>query len=114
MNPVVKEQWLAALRSGEYKQGRGALRQGDDTFCCLGVLCDLAVKNGVIPEPTYIDVGHRYTYVNSSGALPIPVIDWAEVDSPTVSIGLIDSELAEENDRGLTFLQIADLIEAEL
>lgn len=46
--------WVKALRSGEYKQGYGYLhykRGGKDKFCCLGVLCDLAVKNGVIEPP---------------------------------------------------------------
>lgn len=52
MNSAVKEKWLAALRSGRYKQGRGALAQHDDDgdmlFCCLGVLCDLyAEEHGV-------------------------------------------------------------------
>ena len=40
-----KKKWLAALRSGEYKQGRGVLRRrrrGVDRYCCLGVLADLA------------------------------------------------------------------------
>ena len=50
MNKEVKQQWVAALRSGEYKQGKNALRrqyEGEDAeFCCLGVLCDLAVKAG--------------------------------------------------------------------
>lgn len=29
LKPEVKEKWLAALRSGEYKQGREALKQRD-------------------------------------------------------------------------------------
>ena len=45
MKPEIKKQWVQALRSGEYKQGRGQLKQGA-TFCCLGVLCDLAVQSG--------------------------------------------------------------------
>lgn len=41
------ELWIEALRSGEYKQYRGALRGlRGDSFCCLGVLCDLAAKDG--------------------------------------------------------------------
>jgi hypothetical protein len=32
--------WVAALRSGLWKQGRNRLRDGDK-FCCLGVACDL-------------------------------------------------------------------------
>ena len=34
-----------ALRSGRYTQGQGCLRfslsEGEDVFCCLGVLCDI-------------------------------------------------------------------------
>lgn len=41
MNSGLKAKWIEALRSGEYKQGYGALRDDDDTFCCLGVLCDV-------------------------------------------------------------------------
>ena len=36
-----QEEWLVALESGEYKQGRGRLRD-DNGFCCLGVACDLS------------------------------------------------------------------------
>lgn len=37
------EKWLAALRSGEYKQGRGALyNAGTKGYCCLGVLLSVA------------------------------------------------------------------------
>lgn len=43
----VYDLWIEALRSGEYRQGRGRLRNVTGTeFCCLGVLCDLAVKDG--------------------------------------------------------------------
>ena len=29
------KRWVAALRSGNYAQGRGCLRSADDEFCCL-------------------------------------------------------------------------------
>ena len=34
------ENWTAALRSGDYQQGKEYLRS-DDCFCCLGVLADI-------------------------------------------------------------------------
>lgn len=34
-------EWIAALRSGEYKQGRGKLRTDDKCYCCLGVYADI-------------------------------------------------------------------------
>lgn len=44
MNSDIKKLWIAALLSGEYTQGRKVLRGADDTYCCLGVLCDLHRK----------------------------------------------------------------------
>jgi len=41
MNAELKAKWIEALRSGRYKQGRGFLRNANDEFCCLGVLCDI-------------------------------------------------------------------------
>lgn len=35
---AIYEAWIAALRSGQYKQGRFRLER-DGRFCCLGVLC---------------------------------------------------------------------------
>lgn len=40
MTPKQAQRWANALRSGKYFQGRGRLRVGN-TFCCLGVLCDI-------------------------------------------------------------------------
>lgn len=44
MRQTLKEKWIKALESGEYKQGQGVLVRGyqdNKTFCCLGVLCDI-------------------------------------------------------------------------
>lgn len=43
MTPELKEKWCDALESGLYKQGTQLLyRKGNDTHCCLGVLCRVA------------------------------------------------------------------------
>lgn len=43
MNRELKAKWLTALRDGSHKQGRFRLRRAsEETFCCLGVLCDVA------------------------------------------------------------------------
>lgn len=41
MNREKALKWAAALRSGEFKQGRGRLRTSDGGHCCLGVACEL-------------------------------------------------------------------------
>ncbi len=40
MDQEFKAKWVAALRSGKYVQGKGALAK-DGRFCCLGVAADL-------------------------------------------------------------------------
>jgi hypothetical protein len=37
--------WVKALRSGEYEQTTGVLKDKAG-YCCLGVLCELAAKDG--------------------------------------------------------------------
>jgi hypothetical protein len=44
MNEQVKAKWIAALKSGEYKQCKGALKQKENDgvrHCCLGVLLEV-------------------------------------------------------------------------
>lgn len=135
LKPEVKAKWLAALRSGEYQQGVSQLRYEDpdkvQRFCCLGVLCDLAVKQGVIEAPELRPgVGSVYVY---DGATTLPssaVTAWAYEVSPgnhdewmvieerkgvdgdeyPVFSGL--TELNDEQNR--TFVEIADVIEESL
>lgn len=81
MNPEIKALWLAALRSGDYKQGQGVLRDGADNFCCLGVLTDLAVKAGVL-EDGVVGPSGVYRYKGEFGAptegvLIYSVAEWA-------------------------------------
>jgi hypothetical protein len=48
MDKKIKEKWVQALRSGEYKQGTTLLyNKEQNTYCCLGVL---SVINGVNPN----------------------------------------------------------------
>ena len=43
MNKEVKDKWVAALKSGKYKQGRGQLN-GESGYCCLGVLTEVYIE----------------------------------------------------------------------
>ena len=38
MRADVKAKWVAALRSGDYKQGKGTLLDKDNEYCCLDAL----------------------------------------------------------------------------
>lgn len=109
LNDVAKE-WVKALRSGEYTQGKTYLRSADDKFCCIGVLCDLAVEAGIIPAPT-----EKSEYAYIFGGLCTPpkeVKNWAGLASYDAAYG--NESLTRDNDvRGKTFTEIADIIESE-
>jgi len=114
VNKDVKRQWVAALRSGEYEQGQGAL-EWHNRFCCLGVLCDLAVKAGVAVRKnleleagiSFADPDHPAD--NSTGNPPQVVMKWAGLDE------LGGGDLIHMNDvQKLSFKEIANRIEEEL
>lgn len=111
LNRVAKK-WVAALRSGKYKQGKGALhRKNGDKFCCLGVLCNLAVKAGVIAAPKLISDG-QFSYEGRAGTLPTKVTTWAKLRSPNGDNRFWNS-LDAMNDDGKRFSTIAKFIESE-
>lgn len=115
MKDDIRQQWTAALRSGEYKQGSSALHDESDgvhSYCCLGVLCDLAVKAGVKVEVEKRDGGVFY-YDKDGSYLPDSVMDWAGLDTgnPQTPAG----SCAHMNDgRGMSFAEIADVIDTHL
>ena len=127
----IVKRWVAALRSGEYRKGTGALRtkgKTRDSFCCLGVLCDLAVKAKVIKAPEDGDeVGDYFSYNNETDILPAVVRDWAGLldyagagafTREKTGEGLDLIELNDGSDisdvKPQSFAKIADLIEKHL
>jgi hypothetical protein len=134
MNPEIKRKWVEALRSGRFRQGQGFLKKDDviydpndpldvpptpvQTYCCLGVLCELAAEEGVLPgtgktSPT----DRRYHYGAEHDLrwsdLPIAVQEWAGTDrSDPIVPG--HGRLSTLNDNGSDFEYIANLIESYL
>ncbi len=80
MNQEIKARWVAALRSGEYRQARGMLRDGD-AFCCLGVLCDLHAKES---GGEWDNDGE---YHGADEILPADVVGWAGLIAPNPFAG---------------------------
>lgn len=129
------EDWLAALRSGEYRQGTGGLYvERDHAYCCLGI-ADVVCFDAVF-EPI-----HRLRAVSGSRddqgscavlsperarvlGLDYPVSraesDFSDMLHDQEPIGDTDpkgdpicrqSLLAGLNDRGVSFVDIANYIE---
>ena len=128
MNPEIKQQWLSALRSGEYKQTQQSLRQ-NDSFCCMGVLCDILKSRvqGKWEEDFFISIS------GTTEEVPTPDIDFiagTTINSLSISREMLEKHLSPKdrnslhpqkdmyylsdlNDSvGLSFTQIADIIEA--
>ena len=104
MNKDVKKLWLKALRSEQYVQGTGQLvtiskdKKRNDRFCCLGVLCQLAIEKDIIND-----------YNPEHDFPPAKVALWAGLERK------IEETLAGLNDdEGFTFKQIARYIEKAL
>lgn len=94
-----KEKWIAALRSGEYKQGRCQLER-EGKYCCLGVACVIADKNINIMNYQYIPEDNK----------EVPyLLKGRDGDNIIVAI------LTNMNDQEMrSFTEIADWIEENL
>ena len=111
MKKEIADKWATALRSGEYKQQTGALANADRTqHCCLGVLCELAIEDGVDlnarPGAYGIAMFGGYPSV-----LPLVVREWSRVQTKNGILGTGRGSLMNLNDDGKTFSEIADTIE---
>lgn len=100
MNKRIKKLWIKALRSGKYKQGINQLKThcAGNTYkhCCLGVLEEIAVKEGVIKRI-------------AGTFLTKKVQKWAGLNEKNPQLG--KQTAAKLNDNGKSFNFIADRIE---
>lgn len=114
---LVRAAWCEALESGEFEQGRTCLAEVDDDsnpteFCCLGVLTKLAHDAGV-PDDDPASWDRAFP--------PRTIADWAGLSDPQGSYADYDPDdahdynysLAESNDNGASFKDIARTIRAE-
>mgnify|MGYP001337766122 CR=1 FL=1 len=85
MDEEVKEMWAAALESSRYVQGKGRLRY-DGKYCCLGVLCELAVKIGVRVDEGFDPNRPADTFNGNYAYPPQEVLDWAGLNLNDPSI----------------------------
>jgi hypothetical protein len=137
MNPEIKERWIAALTSGDYSQTKRKL--GDENgYCCLGVLCEIAVEDGVVMKDVanHLDNAQTAIYFSTdnpadreSAVLPASVRVWAGLPHSNPSAYMksedipvivrsemvyvdetVEMTLAPMNDGGVTFAEMAELI----
>jgi hypothetical protein len=140
MRPEIRDLWADALESGEYRQTKGVLAQVEHQdgeyvitgACCLGVLSDLAVKAGAIPQPTVLgnEASNGYGDVFEYGdegdssftGLPMEVARWAGLfdedgDRPSDPVltnanGTRRGAAGWNDDQEATFAEIAVMVRA--
>ncbi len=127
----IRKRWVAALRSGNYKQGKRRLRV-EDRFCCLGVLCDIVKydiglqwkehnrEGNAVPTAKPNDMTYKIG-TSGIGLLPKEVTEYVfelEPGEPLphgdICAGKYARSLAEMNDRGSSFEEVAQLIEERI
>lgn len=108
MDKIIAKNWVDALRSGRYNQGKKYLHTYIDSehrYCCLGVLCELSVPYTNKKEKVDKELEFTYyTYDNFIATMP------KKFDLPND----IQYTLISMNDRGESFEKIADYIEKKL
>ena len=95
--PVWVKKWIEKLRSGDYKQGKYALCNLDNKFCCLGVL---AHQRRMKIHKATRDHGYHNDKI------------YSELDCILRRQGLDKEDLTTLNDGGKSFKGIAKFIEA--
>lgn len=117
MTQVQKDQWLVALRSGEYQQARGELCALDEAgdvngYCCLGVLAKsvFEIDNMPLNEGSWLeDIGLERVFGPADAGYGFLY----GVKRPE-SWTNIQRALAALNDNGKSFTEIADFIEKNI
>jgi hypothetical protein len=113
MRKDIADMWVDALRSGEYAQTKELLRD-DEGYCCLGVLCDLHRRR--TGEGDWAGSAYRVDDRPeqwSETVLPNPVMEWAYVRSDPTDVNSGEFFTQLNDDKGYTFDQLADIIEAQ-
>lgn len=115
LNKEVKTKWLEALRGDQYTQANGVMYKetidGKHSMCCLGVLehiCGTPLETFLVGDNGFPDDLGRYRKSPREGLRePISNIGIDSVNS-------IEAYLAEMNDEGKSFEEIALFIEKYL
>ena len=135
-DPAVKRSWVQRLRQPGTQQAFGELRRDTlhpdssvtSAFCCLGVLCELAAEKQVISpgrveeelglspsEGAELATETRVLYAGDHEMPPGQVSRWGVTGTRNTDlIFSIYGKLANANDSGLPFPDIADVIEEVL
>lgn len=109
-----RAEFVKALRSGKYEQGKGRLRTKDDKFCCLGVACDVMGTEWKLSDEGYQD--SYFNMMPPEAKNYFGMATYGDFDKEkfliTDNVGIKQYALWSLNDmHNYNFNQIADIIE---
>ena len=105
------ELWLQALESGKFRQGKSLLWQKGNKYCCLGVACVVAQETGV----RQIEIEKDYDEF-----LPVTLANFLNITTAGSFKDIVTYNgsdflnLADMNDEGVTFKEIANVIREQI
>jgi hypothetical protein len=105
MKKEIAELWIQELESGFWEQGKYFLEH-TNTYCVYGVLANIAATYGVCSH-TGNNIG---AFDDSRYLVPESVVKWAELKTPNGALAGFKLPLAEMNDNGKSFKQLAQII----
>lgn len=104
MQDKYKKKWVEALRSGDYEQCKLRLKQ-TDKYDVLGVLADVLKDRGICSWLSDSIQTSQFAYV---AYLPKRILDEAKLNLEDACY------LADLNDKGWSFVDLAELIDKKL
>jgi len=124
VNTKIKHQWIDALLSQSYSQGRCYLRTHDNKYTVLGVLADIAVQKNIGSWSQFSTLDpilfgpkkHPYRFLIDSDRMTEKDLGHAVFFLPnyilsSTSLSFSDAlYILQQNDSGLTFEELASEI----
>ena len=120
-----KKDWIKALKSGNYIQASGVLREDEEAgldtvgYCCLGVACSVAGVENIDIHGEWIDEFHEdgNTHGDYQPFENIPtILKGCSDDSELVRIlsEMNDAHTRDTSEHKFSFVEIADWIDENI
>lgn len=111
LDPEIKDLWLKALRSGSFAQGTNYLEK-NDSYCCLGVLCSIAVDQGIVerayPSSPFREISfYAEDGPDCSQVLPSEVMEWSNLEDEAGQFVISEEDLYAS---GISYSQRSDIV----
>lgn len=100
------KQWIKALRSGKYQQGKYTL-QDENGYCCLGVACRVVIKNPSLENGMLRGVSPSYQDKSPEWLKKVN----EDVNTLTGRTGFCLMSMNDSPNEQYTFNEIADVLE---